>query len=467
MQDDWGIDTGGTATEGQWEVGGVGHTVPERKRFHLSLLIYGLVGSALGALAGAFIYRCMYNPSGGNIVMVGLILAIISAFVLLACSICELFYPRITMSRELDLPRILQGLLVALVVFVVGCLCECIYEWNSAYSAIEFNDYVFAIDDSGSMFETDPSELRYSALEALLGTMGEEKRVGLVRFCEIVYDSVELNELDDEQRTRLSEELSLTQADGGTDIYEALKASLNMHLNNTLPGRIPVVVLLSDGFSEVPFDRTVREFLDAGIAVSTVSLGPNTDEVLLQELAQATGGQYFKVEEANDLVQAFQQVSTAVAYRCLFSPRPGPQRGNVPYMVLRVLFLALPGIFIGLFILLLLQSRLANRQLLVSSVAGLVAGLAMEVGTYFILPFTVMQVLSWILYGIVLLQYYDNASGMRQTRLETAGAGIGAGGSSGWEDITIEPHSDIDGEISRRRSEGSGRIDRKDDRGSF
>lgn len=463
MQDDWGLDTGGTAVEEQWQ-GGAVRAVPEQKRFHLSLLIHGLLGSALGALVGMLIYSVMYDSSDGNVVMVGLILAVISAFVLLACVVCELRNPRLTMSRELDISRILLGLLVAAAAFAAGCLCEFIYEWNSAFSAIEFNDFVFAIDDSGSMFDTDPQELRYSALEELLGTMDEKERAGLVRFSEIVYDSVELKELDEEQRTRLSDDLSISQAEGGTDIYGALTAALDMHLNNAQPGRAPVVVLLSDGQSQVPLNKTVREFLDAGVAVSTVSLGPGADEELLKNLAQSTGGQYFKVEKASDLAQTFRQVSTAVAYRCLFAPRPGPQRGNILYIVLRVLFLTLPGIFIGMFILMLLQNRLANRQLLVSGAAGLLAGLVMEVGTFFLLPLTVMQILSWLLYGVVLLQYYDNASGMRQTKLDTEG--IGTGGDSGWGELPVDPSSST-GEITRRGSGGSGWIERTDDWGRF
>lgn len=463
MQDDWGLDTGGTA-DGAWRDDGFAISSPGRKRFHLSLFIHALLGSVLGALIGQIIYGCMYNPSGSNAVMVGLILAVISGLILLACSLCELFRPRITMNRELNLSRILFGLLAAAAVFAAGWLCELLYEWNSAYSAVAFNDYVFAIDDSGSMSDTDAQELRYSALEELLDTMDDDNRAGLVRFDQSICVSVELSGLDEAQRTRLSEGLAAPPSKGGTDIYGALTASLDMHRNNAQAGRFPVVVLLSDGHSKVPFERTAKEFLEAGVAISTVSLGPNTDEALLQNLAQATGGQYFKVEQAGDLVQAFQQVSTAVTYRCLFGPRPGPQRGSVFYMVLRVLFLSLPGLLIGLFILLLLQNRLAGRQVLVSGAAALLAGLVMEAGTYFLLPLAAVQIISWILYGVVLLQYQDGSGGVCQSRLETDAAG--AGRNSGWEDIPVEPSSGTS-DIDRVGTGSSGRIDRTDDWGRF
>lgn len=466
MQDDWGMDTSATGMSGQWQDDGFTISGPGRERSHLSLFIHALLGGILAALIGRVVYTCMYDPSGSNVIMVGSILAVISALVLLACSLCELRKPRITMNHELSLPRILSGLLVAVVVFAVGCLCEFIYEWNSAYAPIAFDDYVFAIDDSESMLQTDPFELRYSALEGLLDTLDEDQCVGLVRFNETVYSSVEMVELDEAQRTRLSENLATPRSIGGTDIYGALTASLDMYRSAAMPKRVPVVVLLSDGFnsdghSDARFNKIVKDFLKEGVTISTVSLGPNADEALLEDLAQATGGQYFKVEEADDLAQAFQQVSTTVTYRCLFSPRPGVQRWNVLYMVLRVLFLSLPGILIGLFIFLLLQSRLANRQLLVSSAAGLLAGLVMEAGTFFFLPLMIVQPLSWTLYSVVLLNYYDNASGIRQSRLEMD---VPSGQSEGWDDIPLSSGSS---DISRRRSGSSGRIDRTDDWGSF
>lgn len=466
MQNDWGLDSSMAAMGEQLQDDSFKISGPGRERFHFPLFMHALLGGILAALLGRGLYICLYDPSGSNVVMVGLILAVISVLVLLACSLCELRRPRITMNHELNLSRILSGLLVAVVVFAAGCLCEFIYEWNSAYVPVAFDDYVFAIDDSESMLQTDPYELRYSALAELLDTLDENQRVGLVRFNQTVYASLEIGELDEAQRTRLSEELADSHSIGTTDIFNALAASLDMYRSAASPKRFPVVVLLSDGFnsngySDAQFNKTVNDFLEEGVAVSTVSLGPNADEVLLENLAQSTGGQYIKVEEASDLAQAFQQVSTTVAYRCLFSSRLGVQRWNVLYMVLRVLFLSLPGLLIGLFIFLLLQSRLASRQLLVSGAAGLLAGLVMEAGTFFFLPLIIIQPLSWILYSIVLLNYYDAASGIRQSKLEMD---VPDGWNEGWEDISISTSSN---DISRRRIGSSGRIDRTDDWGSF
>lgn len=460
MQDDWGLDTGTATVNDQWQTNGFTPSGSGQERFHFALFICALVGGILAALIGRALYNSMYDPSGSNIVMVGLILAVISGLVLLACVLCELFRPRITMNREINLPRILSGLLAAVVVFAVGCLCEFIYEWRSAYTPIFFDDYIFAIDDSESMLKTDPMQLRYSALGELLDSLDDDRRAGLVRFNKNAKASVDMAKLDETQRALLSEELDNPSSVGATNIFGALEVSLNMYRSTARSNRVPVVVLLSDGFHSSAygrneFNKTVDEFLEEGVVINTVSLGHNADEVLLENLAQATGGQYFKVEEAGDLAEAFQHASTTVTYRCLFSSRSGVQRWNVLYMILRVLFLALPGIVIGFFILLLLQNRLAYRQLLVSSAAGLLAGVTMEVGTLFFLPLLLTQVVSWILYGIVLVRYSDSVSGIRQSKFEMDL-------SEGWDNSSISTDTR---DISRVKEGKFGKIDRTDDWG--
>ena len=462
MQDDWGLDTGTAVVSDQWQTDGFVPSGSGQERFHLALFICALVGGILAALIGRALYNSMYDPSGSNVVMVGLILAVISGLVLLACVLCELFRPRITMNRELNLPRILSGLLVVVVVFAVGCLCEFIYEWHSTYTPIFFDDYIFAIDDSESMLETDPMQLRYSALEELLDSLDNDRRAGLIRFNENARVSVDMAELDEAQRVLLSEELDNPSSTGATNIFGALEVSLDMYRSAAQSNRVPVVVLLSDGFHSSAYGRnefneTVDAFSEEGVVINTVSLGRNADEVLLENLAQATGGQYFKVEEAGDLAEAFQHASTAMTYRCLFSSRSSIQRWNVLYMILRVLLLALPGIVIGFFILLLLQNRLAYRQLLVSGAAGLLAGVTMEVGTLFFLPLLLTQIVSWTLYSIVLVRYSDSVSGIRQSEFEMDF-------SEGWGNSSISTDTR---DISRVKEGKFGKIDRTDDWGRF
>lgn len=464
--DEWGMDSGsviGGMTD-PWQDQGGGYTNPNpgpvRKRFHLAMFFYALVGGILGAVIGAVIYKKMYEPSGNNVLMVGLVLGVIALMILLACALCEMHKPRITVNQELNLVRMLLALLAGVVVFGVGCLCEFLYELNSASTAVTFNDIIFCIDDSLSMLDSDPDNIRYSALADTLDDMDDDDRVGLVRFTEEIYvDPIDLDELDKRQREKLEESISNPRSDGNTNIYNALMTALEMHEDEKKSGRHPVVVLLSDGHSPLPVDELSRDFLDAGVAISTVSLGGDTDEDVLRELADATGGQFIQVDEADDLTDAFRSASTAKTIRCLFNPRPAVQRLSVLYIILRVLFLLLPGAIIGFFILWLMQSGNATRQILVSCITGLLAGVVMELGTLLSLPLMVVHIASWLLYSIVLLSYNDIPAGVRPTKFDmTQTADVGAGQ---WGDL---PMGDIQsGSMNRGQGGSNNRIDRGGD----
>lgn len=389
------------------------------KKFHLSLFVHALIGAVIGAAISTAIYGTMYNPSGSNVLMVGIILGVMAACILMACAICEIRRPRLTVDKEMTPQRLAGMLLGAVAIFAIGCGLEFLYELGSAYTPVVFNDFIFAIDDSGSMASTDPQNMRYQALAQLLESMDEDKRAGLIRFTDEIYaEPVPMDYLTDAQKGAITGAIENYRSDGGTNISLALEKALDLAQQSYVAGRAPVVVLLSDGGSPVSVSHTAAQFLDAGVAISTVSLGNGADEHLLQQLAQATGGQYFKVDQADDLVEAFQQVSTAVSYRCLFTARPGTQRGNVLYMLLRVVFLMVPGLAISVVLITMMEGTNMDGQVIVSGITGLLAGLLMEVGTYFFWPGGIVRFLSWVLYGIVLLKYLDVKGGVGQSGVQ-------------------------------------------------
>lgn len=424
MQSSWGSSTGfDTGFDTGW--GDDSKFMPDlpsyadgQKKFHRRMFIFALIGAVIGTVISLILFARIYDPDGSNIWQVGLVLAIICGMVILACVICELVSPRITVNHELTAAAFLLALVGTALIFAVGCLFEFIYEIGGVIAPIEFNDFVFAIDDSGSMQGTDSSFLRYSALEALLDTMDEDKRVGVIHFTEdIAREPVQIDYLTDAHRSDLKNDLAVLQSDGNTDIQGALEAALSMYEQNGLGGRSPVVVLLSDGGSSVQVSKLSNDYIDAGIAITTVSLGQGADSGLLQSIAQATGGQYIDVENAEELISAFQHVSTAVARRCLFTSRPGPQRNSVLYTILRVVFLAVPGLLVALFLVIIFRERGVERQFIVSGITGLLSGIVMEVGTRLFLPQTPVRILSWLLYGIVLLTYIEYNNKIHQTDL--------------------------------------------------
>ena len=94
------------------------------------------------------------------------------------------------------------------------------------------------------------------------------------------------------------------QADGGTDIYLALREAYHQILESTSPNRH--VILLTDGISQ-PHDYTalLRELARHHITVATVALGADADLDLLRRISTATGGNAYATTNARDLPKIF------------------------------------------------------------------------------------------------------------------------------------------------------------------
>lgn len=422
---DTGWDTGAAAGGTDWS--GASSSTGGKRVFHRNMFIGALIGAVVGVFISLLLYDKMYDASGSNVLLVGLILGIMAGTILLGCVISEIARPCLRVDHEAGLPELLLALLAAVAVALVGCLCEFLYEINGSYVSPEFNDFIFVIDDSGSMSSTDPNMLRYEAMSQLIDSMEQDTRVGLVRFADSITDEVEMDYLTPAHRDKLRSSIDVAVSSGGTNIQLALEKALEQYQASQSSGRYPVVVLLSDGESYVNASAISRDYLDAGVAISPVGLSEYVNVRMLESLAQSTGGQFFEVSDASGLVTAFQQVQKAVSYRTLFTMRPGNQRGNVLLMILRVVFLMLPGLMIGFALFVILRENGVERQLVTSAATGLVSGLLMELGTYFFWDTDVVHILCWLLYGIVLLDYVSRSNNLRQSGLKKKDVEMGAG----------------------------------------
>jgi von Willebrand factor type A domain/Aerotolerance regulator N-terminal len=92
--------------------------------------------------------------------------------------------------------------------------------------------------------------------------------------------------------------------DGGTDIYRGLAAGVRELEASRAPHRH--VILLSDGISEPGSYRQLLPRLRAGhISVAAIALGEEADVKLLKGIAEATGGNFYTTENANELPRIF------------------------------------------------------------------------------------------------------------------------------------------------------------------
>ena len=152
-------------------------------------------------------------------------------------------------------------------------------------------------------------------------------------------------------------------------------------------GDTPKFLLLSDGHAtdlwlSSSIDGLLKEYAKTDIIISTVGLG-DADDVLMQKIADYTGGVYLSVENVDQLEQSMQQAikKNGNKYaRTLYTHRNVP-KFDVFYAILRILFASALGIIIsGSMVFLFIDSD--NVSLIVEStiIKAIAAGLLLEFG---------------------------------------------------------------------------------------
>ena len=192
-------------------------------------------------------------------------------------------------------------------------------------------DLLLAVDISGSMGDDDMvwESRRVSRIEVvkrLLSAFIQERegdRVGLVLFGTRPYVQAPLT-FDRETVATLLSEAPLGIAGGRTAIGDAIGLAVKHLLDR--PAESRVLVLLTDGASntgELGPKRAATIAKDAGIRVHTIGFaGPGTDffgrlrslsaseldEQSLREVAEITGGRYFRAAAGDELQSVYEQI---------------------------------------------------------------------------------------------------------------------------------------------------------------
>lgn len=165
---------------------------------------------------------------------------------------------------------------------------------------------VFVMDRSGSM--GDPAGRGIPKIEILkraalrsLEVLDQDDWVGLIAFDTDYSWIVPLRPLGDGRQFSTSIQ-SLT-ANGGTDLYFALKAAFDA-LEKT-PARIKHILVFTDGHNNNRREREYRELYErlakSSVRVSTLGIDRTPNEEFLMELAAAGRGRYQRVPEFTDL----------------------------------------------------------------------------------------------------------------------------------------------------------------------
>ncbi len=264
-------------------------------------------------------------------------------------------------------------------------------------------DYIFVIDDSGSMSSNDPSNLRYQVLPALLEDQPDDTQYMIYSFA----GDVQLVQPMKTVGEGLPQGIGGSSS-GGTYIEAALRRVIDDYdsgvWKNVHDG---VVILLTDGLaSDIAFDSAIDPLLErysaAGLTVSTISMG-SADRGLLRRIADRTGGQFVDISDVSGLDGAYRLAAGIDGWRDLLSRRDG----GWLYGLMRIAFVTVLGTLLALMAAVCYgSSPTFGFTVRVGAVKSLAAALLLELGLELLhLPEFLATWLAAVLIGTVAARY--------------------------------------------------------------
>ncbi len=195
-------------------------------------------------------------------------------------------------------------------------------------------DIVMAIDVSASMLAKDLKPNRLEALKTVAADFIQGRpndRIGLVEYAGESYTKTPITSDKSIVQRSLRDIKYNTIIEGGTAIGMGLATSVNRLKDSKAKSKI--IILLTDGVNNSGFidPNTASELaVEYGIKTYTIGLGTNgmalspialqngvfqygrvqveIDENLLKEIAEATGGQYFRATDNKKLKEIYKEI---------------------------------------------------------------------------------------------------------------------------------------------------------------
>ena len=207
-------------------------------------------------------------------------------------------------------------------ILAVSLVCGAIPAFAAGTAGNHYN-VVLVVDGSGSMTWTDSQNWRYEAINQFVGLLSQQGNcLGAVVFDHEIQVSMDLSAISSRSdKKAITDAIENYEVDkyGDTNIGLALESAVDM-LQTGGDSNLPsVIVLLSDGNTDLDEAEAVEVSLeqkadaidkarDRNIPIYTVCLNEdgsaNTSE--LKQIADATGGNFEEVSNAQDLKNVFQ-----------------------------------------------------------------------------------------------------------------------------------------------------------------
>jgi hypothetical protein len=173
------------------------------------------------------------------------------------------------------------------------------------------------LDRSGSM-SGDPFRNMLLAAEAFVTQLRDGDRVSVVAFSDGVFEAVPPVVIDPNTRNLAIASIRALGVGGGTYFSGGLLAGLAEVFSAFAEWQVNQVILFSDGqpnigiTSSAELARIAARAAERGVGVSTIGFGMEHDELLMQGIADASGGNYYYVDSPADMSGIFQREAGAI-----------------------------------------------------------------------------------------------------------------------------------------------------------
>lgn len=203
---------------------------------------------------------------------------------------------------------------------------------------------MLVIDKSGSMeseqYGIKKIDIAKEAAIRAVNSLKPKDEIGVIAFDEAAQWVVELSPSDNEDE--IKSYIGTIRAGGGTSIIPALnEAYIALKDSDT---KLKHIILLTDGQAEsVGYDQLLDNIIDAGITISTVAVGRDSDVNLLEWIANTGKGRYYFVEEVSTIPQIFTK-ETFLASKAYINNRRFTPNISYPHEIINPLIEGIPSL---------------------------------------------------------------------------------------------------------------------------
>lgn len=371
-------------------------------------LIISLIFAVVYGILGEIIYKIDFGTSSriGNVVLYIIMFAVLFSLILI--------FRGITKRRYVKVGKLIKTILVLSLCFMILTpLFEFIYELGKGKIEIDKYDdiqYVYLIDDSGSMSTNDENNDRYIAVGNIINNMDTTDAFAVYRFANKAECVTGMGSTTSNNYKFNSQALNIG---GSTNLL----SSINDIIKNIDTRKINTkIIVLTDGSPSDnyfgKYNRVIKNCIKNNVSISAVGFG-SPNERFLDDLAKSTGGVYVYSDSVdqlqNSLTAVVDTVTSSVSNnRDLLGYRLDSKAYNVLYILMRIIFLSILGIIWSMIKISLIGETLyADRILKIMGLLTCIAAVLIEVLLLVGVPELLVRMLFCILWSITLMPQYN------------------------------------------------------------